>query len=96
MKLPKWGEVHDKSLHGGELTALEQFVFDNEPADSAERWREQLEAALSSHLHTALRRAIFDTYMRMWGKTYPTKPDGTSDHEKMLAEVLAKLAGGAK
>lgn len=45
--LPNWMEVSDKKDHHGKLTALERFIYDNEPSGTDEKtFREGLCAAL--------------------------------------------------
>jgi hypothetical protein len=48
IELPEWSEIFVKRDAGEELTAVEQFIFNNEPAGkkSAEEWRAQLKAVL--------------------------------------------------
>lgn len=53
VSIPDWMEVSDKKDHHGELSALERFVYDNEPADvglegahTAKEFRDGLQAAL--------------------------------------------------
>lgn len=47
VSIPDWMEVSDKKDHHGKLTALEQFVYDHEPAGPSEtEFREGLCAAL--------------------------------------------------
>lgn len=36
IKLPRWEEIEYKKKQGGELSALEKFIYENEPAGSAE------------------------------------------------------------
>lgn len=54
--LPEWGEVHDKLDEGKDLTAIEQIVFDNEPAglEQTDCFREQLQAALQEAFDAGL------------------------------------------
>ena len=47
-ELPHWDEISAKMKRGEELTPLELFVYDNEPAGDEDIWRDQLAAALAS------------------------------------------------
>lgn len=48
-ELPCWEEISAKNERGETLTALELFIYDNEPAGVAdEAWRDQLADALTS------------------------------------------------
>lgn len=46
--LPTWYDINEKAIAGKELTALEDFIFKNEPATKEHevRFRKELLAAL--------------------------------------------------
>jgi hypothetical protein len=47
VNIPEWDEVLEKDKAGQKLTALERFVYDNEPAGPSEaKFREQLAAVI--------------------------------------------------
>jgi hypothetical protein len=46
LTLPTWDKVSDKIDHSEKLNPLEQFIYDNEPAEDDEQWRESLELAI--------------------------------------------------
>lgn len=57
VSIPDWMEVSDKKDHHGKLSALERFVYNNEPADvglegahTAKEFRDGLQAALEEVL----------------------------------------------
>ena len=46
--LPSWSQCSEKHDAGAQLTALEEFIYDNEPAGAAdEEWRQHLRDVLS-------------------------------------------------
>ena len=46
--LPTWNDVDAKLKAGGTLTAVEHFIFNEEPV-SADVWRRRLKAALNEY-----------------------------------------------
>ena len=46
ISLPTWEEVRTKQDYIEILNPLEQFVYDNEPAEDSEQWRKSLELAI--------------------------------------------------
>jgi hypothetical protein len=54
MKVPKWGDCK-RAVRMGAATALQQFVYDNEPNAPDDRvWREQLQDVLDEVANDAL------------------------------------------
>lgn len=47
-ELPEWAQISAKASRGESLTALERFIFENEPGNDDDAWRDQLAAALAS------------------------------------------------
>ena len=54
--LPKWREIDAKVEAGEDLTALEQFIHENEPAEyyGEEKWRESLRMVFQEFIEELL------------------------------------------
>ena len=64
MKLPDWMDIREKITNGKEVTALEKFIYDNEPAgnDDENKFRTELEAVLYEHFDTRPGFDVSDFY----------------------------------
>lgn len=56
--LPTWAEISHKVDRGDDLTKLEQFIYDNEPAsndkDEDVKWRESLRLVFQEFIEELL------------------------------------------
>lgn len=58
-ELPEWGDISSRKDKGDDLTAVEQFIYENEPAGLHSRdWRLSLQAALFEYSNDAVALAI--------------------------------------
>lgn len=82
-QLPKWNDCVDPAKCG-RATALEQFIYDNEPVSllSVGRFREQLLAALSEVESAAVRRHL---------EAEGPKPTKRTESDERLDELERRL-----